>query len=178
MGGDGRMNRYWIKKATDGLKQCTSLAHPVAHLDPQGPAIQPDVLEILSYSLPKACICYSTKAEKTKGVAESLLDRTSQGNLTHPTTPVTHNSKILSRHLGSPGSSYQKNSSVENMLPIIPSSLLQHSLCTTASDELLGFPELHKGRGSCAENVGSWFSQKKRVRGSKNPTDQSVVSFH
>lgn len=57
-----------------------SSGHPVAH--PRGPAVQLDVLEILFYSLPKACICYSTKAEETKGIEESLLDTASQGNLT------------------------------------------------------------------------------------------------
>lgn len=84
---------------------------------------------------------------------------------------------ILSWPLGSPRFSSQKNSSVENMLPIIPSSLLQQSLCTTGLDELLEFPVLHKGRGICPEMVGSWFSQRKGGGGVKTPLIRQLFLF-
>lgn len=102
----------------------------------------------------------------------------SQGHLAHPTTPVTSTSMTLSWPLDSPRSSPpQKKTSVKDTLPTLPSSLLQHSLCARGLDELLKFPEPHKGRGSPLGTVGSWASQSEGVwGGSKDPTERSVVS--
>lgn len=63
------------------------------------------------------------------------------------------------------------------MSPILPSSLLQHSLCTMRLDELVEFPELHKGRGSCPEKVGSRFSQRKAGGGVKTPPISQLLLF-
>lgn len=70
--------------------------HPVARLDPHGPAVQLEVSEILLDSVPKASICCSTEAERTTDIAELSLDVASQGHRAHPTTPATSTSMILS----------------------------------------------------------------------------------
>lgn len=63
-------------------------------------------------------------------------------------------------------------------MPTLPSSLQQLSLCARELDELLEFPEPHKGRGSHPGTVGSWGLSEKGLSGEgrKGPTDQSVIS--
>lgn len=161
----------WVQEVTVLISGRSS--HSVALLDPWGPTVL-EILEILLYSVPKAFICYGTEAERTIDIEELLLDVAFQGHLAHPTTPMTSNSMVLSWPLHSPRCPPPKK--VFCWGPTLPSSLLQLSLCARELDELLEFPEPHKGRGSHPGTVGSCVSQTKvwAVRGAKAPlTSQS-----
>lgn len=152
--------------------------HPVSLLEPWGPAVQLAVLEILLHSVPKASIATVLRLRQPQILQSHRWTWPLKAILP---TPLLQWPALQWPWagpwiaLGPPPP--KKKTSVKDTLPTLPSSLLQHSLCARGLDELLKFPEPHKGRGSPLGTVGSWASQSEGVwGGSKDPTERSVVS--